>query len=760
MDFWRIVSILNRRKWLILLSTVVAAALTAGTTRLIGSKWTATVHFSKPENISGTPTTETEPERSAKNDASTYFDLIKSKNVVGPVLAKLNITKLPDDFYKNVAFEAEGPRLFALQVTDASPTRAEEIANGLATKFIEYYRQRRTDAIQTSVKQLTEKLHTADKNLADARTAYDAYRDKHHIIGALNDSVESALFHLKDARQKRGDLDQRAADLRAQIAAKDRDLKQLPVNLPVVRTEPTSPMVTRLQEDLDKAEQQLTVLRQRYTDDWPAVKKAIENRDTLRVKLNSETSHQANSTSPVQPNPDVSVLQRQIGQLREELSGLEAQQGTLDVTVASANNEIAKFRGVDSPLSVYAGNIAQAYEQRSSIVARKTNAENALDAAEMQTPITISRLVDSLNPPENITEGRAVKLILIAALAGLLCVSGVVIGLDSIDTRLKGVKEAEIILPTRVIAAIPQPYGQVTYSDMARVSALQPSSLQAESYRFLGLRLLNECGPNVRSLMVISAKAEQGSTTAITNLAITLAQAGKRVVLVDANIRTAELHTVFNLPNKFGYADLLQDPTDASLAKAMHKTDVQNLTVITSGPAPDNPWQLFRSNSVNHISHRLRDVADYILYDTPSSLLFTDAMNLAHVVDAAFLSVRALQPLTGGVVRILEQLEQANVTMLGAVLNDVPVALLEGFRNYQQFYGPDAKDSIPALQGAAPDHNAAMAQSSLIVLPESDNRETFKNDSTRVARALSTMETLRNIEISEIMQDSGSPRKE
>src|SRR5207248_10046048 len=174
------------------------------------------------------------------------------------------------------------------------------------------------------------------------------------------------------------------------------------------------------------------------------------------------------------------------------------------------------------------------------------------------------------------------KVLILALLCSLIGSAGLSVGLDSIDRRLRSVNEAEVVLPAKIIAAIPQPMGAVTYATLARATELEPQSLHAEAYRFLGLHLLNSHS-NIRSLMVLSAKAEQGSTTTVTNLAITLAQAGKKVIIVDANVRTAELHQVFETDNDFGFSDLIMDPDGAAMERALKPTTTPNLRVITSG---------------------------------------------------------------------------------------------------------------------------------------------------------------------------------
>jgi capsular exopolysaccharide synthesis family protein len=273
----------------------------------------------------------------------------------------------------------------------------------------------------------------------------------------------------------------------------------------------------------------------------------------------------------------------------------------------------------------------------------------------------------------------------VAGLSALLCTMALIIVLNSFDRRVRSIHQAELALPVRLLASIPSPQRPLSPAEIARVTDLHPQSMCSEAYRFLGLHLLNGTPNDVRSIMVLAAKSEQGSTATLTNLGYTLAQAGKRVMLVDANIRTPEMHTVFDVNNKVGFTDLLKSPDRERLAEAVHKTSNPNLHFITSGAAPKNAWQLFRSENLERLSKLLRENADYILYDTASSLMFTDALNLAPIVDAAILCVRALEPLTGAENRLIDLLEKNDVSVLGSVLCGVPSNVVEGLQSYQDY---------------------------------------------------------------------------
>jgi hypothetical protein len=110
------------------------------------------------------------------------------------------------------------------------------------------------------------------------------------------------------------------------------------------------------------------------------------------------------------------------------------------------------------------------------------------------------------------------------------------------------------------------------------------------------------------------------------------------------------------------------------------------------------------------VSHRLRDLADYVLYDTPSALTFTDALNLTPIVDGAYLCMRALEPPTGAEQRLIDALEKANVTVLGSVLNDVPASVLDSYQNYQRYY-PTSGGALPASVESTGNGHAAIPAS-------------------------------------------------
>ena len=687
MDFWRTVEILERRKWLILLSGLMAAALMWGATRLVGSKWLATVDFVSPERTVASGETGQEMDAPGADTGATamlYAAVVKSQAVTEPVLRKLNETQMPANLLKNIDFVPTGARMYQLQVTDSSPQRAEALTNGLAEQFIVVYHNLHTSQVNKAVQLLETQSAHAQSDLDAARLRYDQYRSQHQIIGNLNSNIDLALGNLRTAQQKRDEALLLLTQARARLLQKQAQLAELPA--PDAAEVIASSPLSQKHDEIDRAEIALADLRARYTDDMPQVQQAIAHRDMLKQQFDTSWAQNAAALTRGH-NTALAAMNAETRTLKQEVSGYEAEAATLAQEVRAAQTDIQRYKGVDGPLGVLAGVIAEKSDTYNALTARLNSARLALDVAERQNPITIMDRVSDFNPPVNTTHGRTMKLILLAPVVAMLCVSALLLGLSSVDRRLKTVRQAELALPRGILAAIPQPLANVAYADMARVTEMQPHSLHSEAYRFLGLHLLTG-SKAPRSIMVLAAKAEQGSTTTITNLGITLAQAGKRVVIVDANIRTAEIHTVFGVDNDFGFTDVMQDPTPETMAQALRPASVPGLWFMTSGPAPGNPWELFRSRNLETMSRLLHENVDFVLYDTASSLMFTDALNLAPIVDGAILCVRAFESLTGTEERLIELLEGASVTVLGSVLNDVPPSLLDGYANYRHYYEP------------------------------------------------------------------------
>ncbi len=619
--------------------------------------------------------------------AASFTELLRDPVIIKDVQKRLGQEAVPAGLFENMKFEGQSPLLYQLQVVDSDPVRARNYANAFAESFRKYYGESYTQSAQGVVELIQAQLKTADREMSTAQARLDTYRREHELVTDPDIQVSPVMGRLQQARQKRDELRERLADARARLEAVQRQLGSLPETVAVERSVATSPTVKALEEELAQAEKQLTVTRARYKDEHIQVQQAQALRDALAERLQKEMVTQP-KVQERRRNPDRAPLEQMARDLRAEIDGYAAQDRQLALTITNLELEFRRYSGVDGGLNQLTADLSAKAQERASIVARLQAARSAVDLANARNPISRLVLVGPQNPPMDTTQGRTAKLVVLAALCAFVGTSGLLVAFDTVDRRIRTLPEAEMVLPAPVLAAIPQPLGPVTAGILPRAAEQQPLSLHSEAFRFLAVHLLGVRDQGIRSLMVASAKADQGSTVTATNLGISLAQAGQRVILVDANLRTPRLHEIFGADNESGFSSLLRRPDAATLETAIQATSVPNLRVIPSGPGTDNPWELFRSENLVQVAGRLRDLADYVIYDTPSALAFTDALNLTPAVDGALLCVRALEPPSGAEQRLVELLEAADVTVLGSVLNDVPASVLESYQNYQRYYPP------------------------------------------------------------------------
>lgn len=205
---------------------------------------------------------------------------------------------------------------------------------------------------------------------------------------------------------------------------------------------------------------------------------------------------------------------------------------------------------------------------------------------------------------------------------------------------------------------------------MTLITLTNPRSPVSEAYRTLRTNLSFYSLDNpLRSLVVTSAAPDEGKSTTVANLAVTMAQSGRKTILVDCDLRRPSLHTLFNLQNNTGFTNML---LDENAAAPLQKTEVDNLLVLTSGPKPPNPADILGSRQMDRIIATLVEQADMVLFDAPPVVAVTDAVVLGTKVDGVLLVVSAGKTRRDHAEKAKQILEKANVRIIGATLTNAP----------------------------------------------------------------------------------------
>jgi non-specific protein-tyrosine kinase len=199
------------------------------------------------------------------------------------------------------------------------------------------------------------------------------------------------------------------------------------------------------------------------------------------------------------------------------------------------------------------------------------------------------------------------------------------------------------------------------------ITLREPSSSAAEAYRTLRTNLLfSSLDRPLHTLLVTSTAPDEGKSTTVANLAVTMAQAEQSVLLVDCDLRRPSLHTLFGRPNEQG---LTSSILDTEAPPAIQETGVPGLRLLTSGPLPPRPADLLGSKRMEALIARLRGAADIVLFDTPPVVAVTDAAVLAPRVDGVLLVLQAGHTRRDRAREARQRLEKVKAHIVGVVLN-------------------------------------------------------------------------------------------
>ncbi len=203
------------------------------------------------------------------------------------------------------------------------------------------------------------------------------------------------------------------------------------------------------------------------------------------------------------------------------------------------------------------------------------------------------------------------------------------------------------------------------------VTLTSPRSPVSEAYRTLRTNLeFSSLDEPLRTMVVTSPGPEEGKSTTLANLAVTLAHAEKRVILVDCDLRRPSQHEIFGLSNGVGLTTMVVDE-EAMRDPPLLETGVEGLQLLPSGPLPPNPSELVGSRRMAEIISALSERADIVLFDAPPVIAVTDAAVLASRVDGVLLVIKAGATKRDHAKRAKALLDKVNAHVVGAVLNNV-----------------------------------------------------------------------------------------
>jgi len=281
---------------------------------------------------------------------------------------------------------------------------------------------------------------------------------------------------------------------------------------------------------------------------------------------------------------------------------------------------------------------------------------------------------------------------LVGVLVGLLIAGGVAAARTYLDDTLKTAEDVQEVAGLASLGAVSRIRGGETRTEIYQlVALLYPRSATTEAYRTLRTNVeFASLDSSIRSLLVTSAVPGEGKTVTASNLAIVFAQSGKRVLLLDADLRKPGVSRIFNLPNDRGLTNLLRgdsaDPMDV-----IQKTEEERLHVLTTGHQVANPVEVLGSQRMRSIIETLRSRYDLLIVDSAPVQVVADAIILSSYMDGTLLVIDAARTRRAAVRQAREALAKADAKVIGAVLNRIPEGASAENLYYGDYYGATPK---------------------------------------------------------------------
>jgi polysaccharide biosynthesis transport protein len=274
---------------------------------------------------------------------------------------------------------------------------------------------------------------------------------------------------------------------------------------------------------------------------------------------------------------------------------------------------------------------------------------------------------------------------LLAAIFGLMVALGIAFAAEYLDDTIKEPDAVLDVTGLSTLGALPRMKGDRARGEIYRLAALlYPRSGVAEAYRSLRANIeFASVDVPIRTLLVTSSIPGEGKTVTAANLAVVFAQAGRRVLLVDGDLRKPGVHLLFDLPNAHGLTTLLRSD-EVNLDVIAHSTEQANLRILTSGPLPPNPAELMGSQRMRTVLERLQAATDLVVFDGPPLQVVTDSAILSSFLDGTLFVIDAGHSRRRSVRLAREALAKAGANVLGAVLNRVPNG---AYSDYSPYYG-------------------------------------------------------------------------
>ncbi|MCB2191217.1 MAG: polysaccharide biosynthesis tyrosine autokinase [Deltaproteobacteria bacterium] len=616
---------------------------------------------------------------SAMDFYQTQYRLIESRAIAGKVVQTLKLYKLrefgavtPDDLAEGEKLPTEEEairtaidifskklkvapirqsRLANISFTSKDPILAAKVANTTAKAYIDYVMDRKLAISQMAVKFLSRRIEEQRRKLQASQFALQKYMEENRLATVISENYnEITTQKLADLNQQlvEAETARKEAEARYRQALKARKGQYQFEGIKEFMDSPVIQKVRERELELSKREAELS---QKYGSRHPKIVALKAEKAALEREKRGEVSQIINSLKS-----QLSIAEARESAMRQALN--QQKQQAMDIRKKGIGFSVIK-REVDTNQQLYDMLLTKVKEAR----------------VTEEIDVGMVSVVDKAQIPKDPSKPRVKLNILLAVVGGLLVALFWGFLLEYMDNTIKLPSQVENQLGLPLLGSIPFDSSLfqgknrkkgATGSLVEEVS--NPKSVTIEPLRMVRASIsLSKAGTPPKSLVVSSTAPMEGKSIISSFLAAAFAEAGKKTLIIDGDMRKPRQHRIWGLSNDTGLSALLSGQT--GIEHCLRREVIPNIDIITAGPIPPSPSELFQSELMSQLLSALGKAYSQIIIDSPPILPVADPVILGNLADGMVLVVAAAKLPLHALQQSVEKLNKSDINLLGVVFN-------------------------------------------------------------------------------------------
>ncbi|MGE5672119.1 MAG: GumC family protein, partial [Fibrobacterota bacterium] len=539
---------------------------------------------------------------------TTHLELLKSQSVLTMVSQNLSRRISPENIREGLAIkqgETNGQKndIIELSFKNSNAELAKDVLNELCNTYIDYRRDVNSQELSRFISKLEIQIDKLQKELNEKESDLRFFKEENRMVQLSSETnltvskISDMELALQQTQLSLIEVAERIQSINSQISKQELDIVQsFTFNDP-------------FQKKIADLELELNSLTAEYNNEHYKVKMLRQQIENLKVATIDSISRDATSKTFVK-NPIRQSLVQEIVNLTVERSALEQKRIAQEKIIQRLNLDLLQLPSLEQKYAYLERETESILQTLRMLKTKYEEVKIRRDSQESDL-----KLLEMAETPRKAVTKVGFANVIIGILIGIILGIALALLLEYLDQSLKDPRDVERELELPLLGVVPQVETEKVLleqkGDLAK-TVLEPFRALRANLKHIAVQ------NNIKTFIVCSAIKGEGKTTLSANLSITFSLDSKKVILIDADLRRSQIHSLFGVDKKIGLSDYLLGK--ATIDEIIKPTMYPNLFIVTSGERPDNPAELLGTYRFDLLLEEIRDKADYIVFDSPALL--------------------------------------------------------------------------------------------------------------------------------------------